>query len=63
METESTDSRLPAQSNGAAGPGAAVAPRRRLPARRRSLTRSFTIGGAEGYLTAGVYPDGQLAEV
>jgi len=63
MEMESTNSWLPAQMDRTAGPATAVAPRRRLPARRRSLTRSFTIGGAEGYLTAGVYPDGQLAEV
>jgi ribonucleoside-diphosphate reductase alpha chain len=37
--------------------------RRRLPKARPSLTRSFTVGGAEGYLTAGSYPDDGLGEV
>src|SRR3954462_3441590 len=31
--------------------------RKRLPKARPSLTRSFTVAGAEGYLTAGSYPD------
>ncbi len=37
--------------------------RRRLPKRRPSQTTSFTVGGAEGYLTAGSYDDGGLGEV
>jgi ribonucleoside-diphosphate reductase alpha chain len=37
--------------------------RRRLPKRRPSQTTSFTVGGAEGYLTAGSYPDDGLGEV
>jgi ribonucleoside-diphosphate reductase alpha chain len=37
--------------------------RKRLPKARPSLTRSFTVGGAEGYLTAGSYPDDGLGEV
>ena len=37
--------------------------RKRLPKSRPSTTTSFTVGGAEGYLTAGSYPDGGLAEV
>jgi len=37
--------------------------RRRLPKRRASQTTSFTVGGAEGYLTAGAYPDGGLGEL
>ncbi|MGL4172884.1 MAG: vitamin B12-dependent ribonucleotide reductase [Actinomycetota bacterium] len=37
--------------------------RRRLPKSRPSMTTSFTVGGAEGYMTAGSYPDGGLGEV
>ncbi|WP_127573586.1 vitamin B12-dependent ribonucleotide reductase [Georgenia faecalis] len=37
--------------------------RRRLPKARPSLTTSFKIGGAEGYMTAGSYPDNGLGEV
>jgi ribonucleoside-diphosphate reductase alpha chain len=37
--------------------------RKRLPKSRPSNTVSFTVGGAEGYLTAGSYPDGGLGEV
>ncbi|MGB9280978.1 MAG: vitamin B12-dependent ribonucleotide reductase [Pseudonocardiaceae bacterium] len=37
--------------------------RKRLPKRRPSETMSFTVGGAEGYLTAGSYPDGGLGEI
>ncbi len=37
--------------------------RKRLPKSRPSTTTSFTVGGAEGYLTAGSYPDGGLGEI
>ncbi len=37
--------------------------RERLPKRRSSETISFTVGGAEGYLTAGTYDDGRLGEL
>ncbi|HNQ08392.1 MAG TPA: vitamin B12-dependent ribonucleotide reductase [Tetrasphaera sp.] len=37
--------------------------RERLPKRRMSQTTSFTVGGAEGYLTAGTYDDGRLGEL
>ncbi len=37
--------------------------RRRLPKSRPSRTTSFTVGGAEGYMTAGSYPDNGLGEV
>jgi len=37
--------------------------RRRLPKIRPSQTVSFSVGGAEGYLTAGSYPDDGLGEV
>ena len=37
--------------------------RKRLPKSRPSLTTSFAVAGAEGYMTAGSYPDGGLGEV
>jgi ribonucleoside-diphosphate reductase alpha chain len=37
--------------------------RKRLPKKRPSQTISFAVGGAEGYLTAGSYPDNGLGEV
>ena len=37
--------------------------RKRLPKRRPSQTTSFSVGGAEGYLTAGSYPDDGLGEL
>ena len=37
--------------------------RKRLPKKRPSQTVSFTVGGAEGYMTAGSYPDDGLGEV
>ena len=37
--------------------------RKRLPKTRDSRTTSFQVAGAEGYLTAGTYEDGELGEV
>ena len=37
--------------------------RRRLPDTRRSLTHKFNVGGHEGYLTVGLYDDGQPGEL
>ncbi len=37
--------------------------RKRLPKKRPSQTVSFTVGGAEGYLTSGSYPDDGLGEI
>ena len=37
--------------------------RKRLPKKRPSQTVSFSVGGAEGYMTAGSYPDDGLGEV
>jgi ribonucleoside-diphosphate reductase alpha chain len=47
----------------AAAPVEARPVRRRLPKKRPSETVSFTVGGAEGYLTAGSYPDNGLGEI
>ncbi|MGH2801038.1 MAG: vitamin B12-dependent ribonucleotide reductase, partial [Thermoleophilaceae bacterium] len=37
--------------------------RRRMPRERQSLTHKFSVGGHEGYITAGEYDDGTLGEV
>ena len=37
--------------------------RNRLPKARPATTTSFSVGGAEGYMTAGAYADGALGEV
>jgi ribonucleoside-diphosphate reductase alpha chain len=37
--------------------------RKRLPKSRPATTTSFSVGGAEGYMTAGAYADGALGEV
>jgi len=37
--------------------------RRRLPKSRQSITTSFSVGGAEGYMTSGAHTDGSLGEI
>ena len=37
--------------------------RRRLPDERRAVTHKFTVGGHEGYITAGLYDDGKPGEI
>jgi len=37
--------------------------RRRLPDERRALTHHFSVGGQEGYVTVGLYEDGQPGEL
>jgi ribonucleoside-diphosphate reductase alpha chain len=37
--------------------------RKRLPKSRASRTTSFTVGGAEGYMTSGAHEDGELGEI
>ncbi len=43
--------------------GDAKPARRRMPPERQSLTHKFSIGGHEGYITAGVYEDGTVGEI
>ena len=42
---------------------AALPHRRRLPAERSAITHKFDIAGHEGYITVGLYPDGQPGEI
>jgi ribonucleoside-diphosphate reductase alpha chain len=37
--------------------------RRRMPVERQSITHKFSIGGHEGYITAGMYEDGSVGEI
>ena len=37
--------------------------RRRMPRERQSLTHKFSLGGHEGYITAGMYDDGSVGEI
>jgi len=37
--------------------------RRRMPRERQSITHKFSIGGHEGYITAGRYDDGSVGEI
>ena len=57
-ENKGTDSNLSVDSIGPVHPE-----RKRLPKSRPSITTSFSVGGAEGYMTAGAYADGALGEV
>jgi len=43
---------------GAEGPA-----RHRMPRERQSITHKFSIGGHEGYITAGMYEDGTVGEI
>ena len=44
--------------------GAAIGPaRKRMPRERKSLTHKFSLGGHEGYITAGLYDDGTVGEI
>jgi ribonucleoside-diphosphate reductase alpha chain len=50
----------------AAAPAAPAEPkayRRRLPAERQAITHKFDISGHEGYITVGLYDDGQPGEI
>jgi ribonucleoside-diphosphate reductase alpha chain len=54
----------PAAATAEAAPVVEYRPvRKRLPKKRPSQTVSFAVGGAEGYMTAGSYPDDGLGEV
>ena len=48
---------------GSPGPPLSEQHRRTLPVTRRSVTHKFTIAGHEGYLTVGLYDEGQPGEI
>jgi ribonucleoside-diphosphate reductase alpha chain len=58
--------RTDAQSDGeveAAVEAAPVPARHKMPVERQSITHKFSIGGHEGYITAGLYEDGSVGEI
>ncbi|HZL50397.1 MAG TPA: vitamin B12-dependent ribonucleotide reductase, partial [Terracidiphilus sp.] len=59
--TQNADSREASDNQAAQAPPRAV--RHRLPNERASVTHKFSIAGHEGYLTVGLYPNGQPGEV
>ena len=61
-EDEASIAELRAQL-AAAQAEAAKPHRRRLPAERTAVTHKFDIAGHEGYITVGLYPDGQPGEI
>ena len=58
-----SDAKANPKSDTAEASAPAPATRKRLPKSRPSRTTSFAVGGAEGYMTAGTYEDGQLGEI
>jgi len=51
-------------TNGEKAEKAVSTPRReRLPDTRKSITHKFNVGGHEGYITVGLYPDGRPGEL
>ena len=47
----------------AAEAAAPVPARHKMPVERQSITHKFSIGGHEGYITAGMYEDGEVGEI
>src|SRR5690606_32373257 len=69
-DNKGTDANAPVASAGAGEAAEKVVEkivyrptRKRLPKSRVSRTTSFTVGGAEGYMTSGAHEDGELGEV
>src|SRR5439155_24100493 len=52
-----------AVATAAAAPTAPTASRHRLPDERAAFTHKFNVAGHEGYLTVGLYEDGQPGEI
>jgi ribonucleotide reductase alpha subunit len=59
-----SDAKAKKAADAATAPAVSYHPiRKRLPKSRPSKTVSFTVGGAEGYMTASSYPDDGLGEI
>ncbi|MFZ0663371.1 MAG: vitamin B12-dependent ribonucleotide reductase [Acidobacteriaceae bacterium] len=57
------DAELATRSDSQPAQGPPRAVRHRLPEERPSLTHKFSIAGHEGYITVGLYPNGQPGEI
>jgi ribonucleoside-diphosphate reductase alpha chain len=61
LAPEAVDARV---AEAVAAAKAEVGPaRKRMPRERQSITHKFSIGGHEGYITAGMYEDGTVGEI
>jgi ribonucleoside-diphosphate reductase alpha chain len=61
LSPEAVEARV---AEAAAAAKAEVGPaRKRMPRERQSITHKFSIGGHEGYITAGMYEDGTVGEI
>ena len=49
--------------DGAAKAARSARARKRMPRERQSITHKFSLGGHEGYITAGMYEDGTVGEI
>jgi ribonucleoside-diphosphate reductase alpha chain len=60
-----TDAQEEKEAEAAAEPEVVVLPpeRKRMPRERESITHKFSVGGHEGYVTAGKYEDGSVGEI
>src|ERR671917_252372 len=61
LRTDAQDSKAAATvvaAKAEAGPA-----RRKMPRERQSITHKFSLGGHEGYITAGMYEDGTVGEI
>jgi ribonucleoside-diphosphate reductase alpha chain len=63
LSTTLDDKKKSEQSAASPSPVPAAIVRKRLPDERRSITHKFDIGGHEGYITVGLYDDGQPGEI
>ncbi len=59
----SPESGVLTHDSGLSDPGLRKPFRRKLPDERRAITHKFSVGGHEGYLTVGLYEDGQPGEI
>ncbi|MQA32600.1 vitamin B12-dependent ribonucleotide reductase [Modestobacter roseus] len=62
-KNDGTKAEVAAEETAPAATALAHPVRKRLPKKRTSMTTSFSVAGAEGYMTAGMYEDGSLGEV
>jgi ribonucleoside-diphosphate reductase alpha chain len=61
VERTPSPAAVPAEEENLNGPPRAV--RHKLPEERASITHKFNVGGHEGYITVGLYPDGTPGEL
>lgn len=63
LRTDAQDKKDEGEATEAAEAVPAGPQRQRMPKTRESVTHKFSVGGHEGYITAGKYPDGSVGEI